>query len=158
MPATLLLGEFTRTLDERFRLSLPSELAESFPDSGDCILVKERSGCLSLWDAAAWQARHDADLELVKAKIQAGKLNERLGQVQRLGRLLSTRQRPVRLANRSRLIIPEGFREFLAVEPNNEVMIVGAAVCIEIWSPPAWLKYLERRLPSFRKLFDSLSS
>ena len=157
MPATLLFGEFARTLDDRFRLSLPAELVESLPDAGDCILVKERPGCLSLWDAAVWQARHDADLELVKAKIQAGKLNERLGQVQTLGRLLSTRQRPVRLANRSRLIIPEGFREFLGIEPNNEVMIVGAAICVEIWSPAAWLKYLERRLPGFRKLFNRLS-
>jgi MraZ protein len=64
----------------------------------------------------------------------------------------------VQLHHRSRLLIPEGFREFLGVEPNGDVLVVGAAVCIEIWHPPAWLKYLERRMPKFRRLFDRLSS
>jgi DNA-binding transcriptional regulator/RsmH inhibitor MraZ len=36
-------------------------------------------------------------------------------------------------------------------------MAVGAAVCIEIWRPAAWRAYLERRMPSFRKLFNELS-
>jgi MraZ protein len=61
------------------------------------------------------------------------------------------------LAGRGRLLIPEGFREFLAVESGGEVVVVGAAVCIEIWSPPAWLKYLEERMPKFRRLFEQLS-
>ena len=158
MPAPpLILGEFSRTLDDRYRLSLPGELAEAFGESGDSILAKERRGCLSLWDASVWQARLEANLELVRQKIGAGKLDNRLGQVQMLGRLLSTRHKPVRLTNRSRLVIPEGFREFLAVEPGGEVMLVGAAVCVEIWSPTAWLAYLQRRMPRFRRLFDELA-
>ena len=77
--------------------------------------------------------------------------------MQLLGRLLSTRHRTVQLAGKGRLLIPEGFREFLGVEPNGEVIILGAAVCIEIWQPAAWLKYLETRMPKFRRLFDQLS-
>ena len=63
----------------------------------------------------------------------------------------------MQLAGRGRLLIPEGFREFLGVEPNGEVQVVGAAVCIEFWQPAAWLSYLERRMPRFRRLFDQLS-
>jgi MraZ protein len=70
---------------------------------------------------------------------------------------LSTRHRPIQLAGRGRLVIPEGFRPFLGVEPGGEVQIIGAAVCIEIWSPAAWLKYLAGRMPRFRRLFDQLS-
>ena len=62
---------------------------------------------------------------------------------QRLGRLLSTRHRSVELGARGRLLIPEGFREFLGVEPGGEVLIVGAGVCIEIWNPAKWLGHLE---------------
>ena len=73
-------------------------------------------------------------------------------EVQRLGRLLSTRQRPVQLAGRGRLVVPEGFREFLGVEPGGEVMVVGAAVCVEIWNPEKWSHYVGEEMPAFRQL------
>ncbi len=153
-----LLGEFERTLDERFRVSIPSELAEPLiVDSADCLLAKERPGCLSLWSAADWQSRMDEGVELIKQKMRSGWLKDRLVEVQTFGRLLSTRHRAVQLAGRGRLLIPEGFREFLGVEPNGEVLVVGAAVCVEIWQPAVWVKYLERRIPKFRKLFDGLA-
>jgi MraZ protein len=155
----LILGEHQRRLDDRYRLSIPSEMSELLTDdAGDCILAKERPGCISLWSAPAWQTKLDDGVNLIKQKIQTGRLDGRIPQVQLLGRLLSTRHRIVQLANRSRLLIPEGFREFLGVEPNGEVVVVGAAVCIEIWNPPSWLKYLQRRMPKFRRLFDGLSS
>ena len=97
-------------------------------------------------------------MNLVRAKMQAGKLEGQLAQVQRLGRLLSTRHRAVELAGRGRLLIPEGFREFLRVQPGSEVIVIGAAVCIEIWSPAEWLKYLDAGMVKFRRLFDRLSS
>jgi MraZ protein len=84
-------------------------------------------------------------------------LEGKLGQVQLLGRLLSTRHKNVSLAGRGRLLIPEGFREFLRVEAGGDVQIVGAAVCVEIWNPKAWVDYLDGRMPKFRRLFDRLS-
>jgi MraZ protein len=70
--------------------------------------------------------------------------------------LLSTRHRPVQLAGRGRLVIPEGFREFLGVEPNGAVMIVGAAVCIEVWRPEAWHSQIGHEMPEFRGLLEKL--
>mgnify|MGYP003342634484 CR=1 FL=1 len=50
--ADLLIGEFARTLDDRFRLSLPPELVEPLSAAGSrMVLAKERFGCLSLWPA-----------------------------------------------------------------------------------------------------------
>src|SRR6185295_4474060 len=95
-PQELILGEFARTLDERHRLSIPAELIEpQLGDLSECILVKERPGCLSVWNAVAWQAQLDEGVELVKSKIRAGKLAGQLEQVQLLSRLLSTRHRTV---------------------------------------------------------------
>ena len=153
-----ILGEFSRRLDERFRLSIPSQLGDRLAgDSPDCILVKERSGCLSLWNASTWETKWEARLELVQRKMLLGDLDKQMDNIQMFGRLLSTRQKPVRLAGRGRLLIPEGFREFLRVEAEGEVMVVGAAVCIEIWNPTAWLEYLEARMPRFPRLFKHLS-
>lgn len=161
MPAgqQFILGEHPRILDDRFRLSIPTELADPLlSDGNDCCLAKERPGCLSLWNLAAWQQRLDAGVALVKSKMQAGRLEGRLDHVQQLGRLLSTRHETVQLAGRGRLLIPEGFREFLGVEAGGKVMVVGAAVCVELWNPPRWFTYLEEQMPSFRELFDNLAN
>jgi MraZ protein len=158
-PQEFILGEFPRSLDERHRLSLPVELVDPLvTGAADCILAKERPGCLSLWNAAAWQGKLDQAVELVKGKMRAGKLEGKLEEVQLLARLLSTRHKTVQLAGRGRLTIPDGFREFLQVEQGGEVIVVGAGVCVEIWSPRAWLGYLEARMPDFRQIIDQLSS
>jgi MraZ protein len=157
-PSQLILGESSRTLDERFRLTIPTELLEPLIADGErCILAKERPGCLSLWNATAWQEKLDAGVELVTSKIKAGRLEGRIEQVQLLGRLLSTRHREVQIGNRGRLLIPEGFREFLNLEPGGDALIVGAAVCVEIWNREAWLPYLDEQIPEFRQLLDDLS-
>ena len=155
---SLILGEFPRSLDERFRLSIPPELAQIITGKGsDCILAKERPGCLSLWNASDWRTKHDQDVALLEGKLQAGRLEGRQQQVQQLGRLLSTRHREVQLAGRGRLVIPEGFRESLGVEPGAEVMIVGAAVCVEIWNPTQWIAYLDESIPDYRSLMEELA-
>ena len=160
MPQTaeFLLGEYPRSLDDRYRISLPSEMQDVLPVGCECILAKERPGCLSLWRADTWQAKWDAGMDILRGKLRAGKLEGRWEEVQQLGRLLSTRHRNVLLAERGRLVIPEGFREFLAVDPGGDVMVVGAAVCIELWQPAAWHAFLGERMPEFRKLFDQLTS
>lgn len=153
-----ILGEHNRTLDDRYRLSIPGELSEKLASAGsELVLAKERPGCLSLWNAESWQAKHESEVRLIEEKMRAGKLENRLTNVQMLGRLLSTRHRNVSLAGRGRLLVPEGFREFLRVEPGGDLLVVGAAICIEIWNPSHWLKYLDRRMPRYRRLMDRLS-
>ena len=153
----LILGEFRRTVDERFRLSIPAELAEPLADgTTDCILAKERPGSLSLWSKTTWGNRLTDGVQVVKSKLQARRLESRTEDLQLLGRLLSTRHRDVQIAGRGRLLIPEGFREFLGVEPGGEVMVIGAAVCIEIWNPNDWISHLREKIPDFGKLLNDL--
>lgn len=156
---TFITGEQKRTVDERFRIALPTEMAEAVTDeAGETILAKERYGCLSLWRATDWQRRLSDGVGLIRQKIQAGRMEQRWGEVQRLGRLLSTRTTTVKLANRSRLLIPESYREFLDVPANQEVMIVGAAICVEIWNPKCWLEVLKQDMPEFGPLFQDLAN
>jgi MraZ protein len=158
-PSHLILGEYQRSIDDRYRLSLPPELMiGSFSETTSCILAKERPGALSLWPSATWQQKLDASINLVRAKIDAGKFENKVNDVQQLGRLLSTRHREVALAGRGRLVIPEGFRDFLGAEPGADVILVGAAICVEIWHPSAWVGYLAQRMPEFGTLLDTLSS
>ncbi|MER3414835.1 MAG: division/cell wall cluster transcriptional repressor MraZ [Gemmataceae bacterium] len=158
-PETFITGEYSRTLDERYRVALPSELYEALcPDGAEvCILAKEREGCLSLWHEQTWREKVQAGIDLVRQKIVAHRLEGKLAKIQQWGRLLSTRFRDVRLGDRGRLVIPEGFREFLGVEPGGEVILVGAVICVELWHPEKWRTYLRRKMPRFGLLFEELS-
>jgi MraZ protein len=104
-----------------------------------------------------WTRRLDAGVGLIKQKIEAGRMEQRWGDVQRLGRLLSTRHQEVCLARRSRLLIPEGFRQFLGVKAGGEVVIVGAVICVEIWNPLMWMDVLRDEMPEFGELFKDLT-
>ena len=150
-------GEFCRTVDDRYRLTLPDEFKEVFkPESGKCVIVKESPGYLSLWEESTWKQHHDTRVEMVMQRLNAGYLGQNMSDIQRFGRLLSTRYRHIQLADRARFLLPEGFREFLAVEPKKDVMIVGATFCIEIWNPQKWISYIEGDMPQFGSLLESL--
>ena len=159
MAQQLVFGEFTRKLDERYRLSLPPEFVETmFADAHDAVLVKEQTGALSIWNAPAWQKRYTEDLALLEQKFASGRLEQRRHDLQTLGRLLSTRHREVNLAGRARVLVPEGFREFLGAEPGDDVVLVGAAVCIEVWRKDAWQAHLQATIPDFTRLLESLTT
>ncbi len=97
-------------------------------------------------------------MDVVRSKLEAGLLTQRVGQLQDLGRLLSTRHKVVSLAARDRLVVPEGFRDFLGVEPGGDLLVVGAAVCVEIWQPAAWSAFVTSEMPEFRRRIDELTA
>ena len=152
----LIRGEFRRKLDERFRLSLPSEFVDLFPPKSDWVIVKERPGCVSIWEQKTWQENLDDHIDLIQKHLKLGHLHQKMSELQIFGRLLSTRYRPLQMAGRGRLVVPEGFREFLGVEAEKDAMIIGAATCIEIWHPQKWIQYVEKRIPKYQKLLDRL--
>jgi MraZ protein len=152
----MITGEFRRVYDDRHRIALPPELVEHVGVS--CVIAKEREGCLSLWETSVWEKKVGVGLELIEHKLKADVLHGELAKVQRLGRLLATLARPIRLGQRGRLLVPEGFRQFLGVEPNSEVLVIGAGICVEIWQPQSWQAYLRQDIENFNVLFKELAS
>ena len=37
-------------------------------------------------------------------------------------------------------------------------MVVGAAVCVELWQPAAWNTYVAGEMPAFRQRIDELTA
>jgi MraZ protein len=64
----------------------------------------------------------------------------------------------VSLAARDRLVVPEGFRDFLGVEPGGDLLVVGAAVCVELWRQDAWNAFVTSEMPEFRRRIDELTN
>ncbi len=158
LASTLILGEFVRRMDDRYRISLPRELVDRLLPEGqvDCVLAKEQDGALSLWSRPAWERHLASGIRVIEVKLNEGRLTGRTEQVQALARLLSSRFREVKLAGRGRLLVPEGFREFLGVKPNGECIVVGAGINIELWQPAAWRNYLKESLGKFNALVNEL--
>lgn len=155
--ATIIRGEYRRLFDDRYRIALPPELAEALGgDNADCVIAKEREGCLSLWTAKRWEGKVEPALRKLQADMDTGWFSHDPNKIQRFIRLLSTRSRPVQLGQRGRLLVPEGFREFLEVPAGSEVAVVGAGLCVEIWHPARWSVYLKEDLVNFNDLFAEL--
>ena len=155
---TFLTGEYQRAIDNRHRVTLPPELVSSIAnEESQTIVAKERYGCLSLWLPESWQQHVSSGMTVLQQKLETGRLQQRWPDVQRLGRLLSTRHLEVQLGNRSRLLIPETFRTFLGVQAGGDVVVVGAGVCVEVWNPEAWLTLLKQDMPEFDDLFRTLA-
>ena len=156
--ADLIFGEYRRLLDERFRLSLPSELIRSWGEGRtEAVLAKEKPGCVSLWQTESWEGGMESGLDVVRSRMEAGRLRDQMSLLQTFGRLMSTRHRRVHIAGRGRLALPEGFREFLGAEPGSELIVVGAAVCIEIWQTEAWRDCLKQEISQFSEILEQLS-
>ena len=153
----LITGEFSCKVDDRYRLTLPNEFKDVFkPEAGKCVIVKESPGHLSLWEESIWKQHHDKRVEMVLDRFNAGYLGQNMADLQRFGRLLSARYRHIQLADKARFLLPDGFREYLAVEPKQDAMIIGATFCIEIWNPQKWISYIEGDMPQFSDLLESL--
>ena len=56
-----------------------------------------------------------------------------------------------------RLLVPDEFRSFLGIGPNQDVMLVGAVICVEIWNVDAWIETLREDMPEFGPLFLQLT-
>lgn len=155
----VILGEFRRVFDDRYRIALPPEVILHLgSETAPAVLAKERDGCLSLWKPATWDKYYEKFMRNLANRVREEIYEARqIPEVQRVARLISTRAKPVQLGQRGRILIPEGFREFLGVETNAEVMIVGAGVCVEIWRPAAWLEHLKGELGDFNDLFRQIA-
>ena len=144
-------------VDGKSRLTLPEPLQSVVNAwSGSCRVVKERPGALSLWSRDSSDTAIDSAVSAALAKYEARKNQNLLDELMTLGRLRSTRETTAKLDGRARLTIPQTFREFLGVEPEGNVMVVAATVCIEIWRPEAWVAFVEERIADYRRLSESI--
>ena len=88
---SLVIGEFRRVYDDRYRIALPTECIEPLVgESEDAVLAKEREGCLSLWNAELWKMKVDAGVDVIKQKLRMPDNKIDLATLQRFCRLFST--------------------------------------------------------------------
>ncbi len=116
----MFLGEYTHTLDDKGRLTLPARWREELGD--EVVITRGLDPCLFVFPKSKFEviAREYDQLGLGKSDARA------------LSRFLFAKATSDALDKQGRIIIPQSLREFASI--NGEAVIAGANNRIEIWN------------------------
>jgi MraZ protein len=121
---TLFLGEFEHAIDERSRLAIPARFRPALEHG--LFIARGMDRCLVIYDIGTFQSVLD--------RVQ--KLNGWQVDARRLQRHFFSGAVEAHLDKLGRVVIPQFLRSFAQLE--NEVVIVGLADRIEVWSKSEW--------------------
>lgn len=135
-------GTSTHTLDEKGRLIVPKRFMDEIPPKdAQFTLTAGLDGCLLLMDRASWLEaveRFSADVFIDSA-------------TRAVRRIFLGHAEAVELDKSNRVLVNEPLRAFAGLQPNADVVLVGAGSSIELWNPQHWEGALTeaRRLQTF---------
>lgn len=120
----MLIGRYEHSLDDKGRLTLPSEYAGEI--TAGVVLTRGLEDCIYLFPQAEFEKLSLRVRELSFTDAKARKLRRQL--FPQAHALVPDRQR--------RVLIPAWLREHAAI--TDKVLIAGMDVYVELWSPEAW--------------------
>jgi len=126
----MLIGEYTHTLDEKRRLSLPSKFRKEIGKK--VVITKGLEGCLFVYSTKQW--------EKVTSKLtmlSLGQANTRDFNRYMLGSAVETDVDPI-----GRILVPDFLKYFANLQ--SKVSLIGVHDRIEIWNEKAWTNYKGR--------------
>ena len=122
----MFLGEYERSLDDKSRLALPSELRARLGPGA--VLTRSFDNCLCIYPAARWEALARAVDDLPQVRYEA----------RVLARSLFGGAVPCEFDRQGRMIIPAFLREHAGFTLHDDIVVVGLYSRIEIWSRETW--------------------
>jgi MraZ protein len=123
-PPTLFLGEFDHSIDDKSRLAVPARFRAALQDG--LVITRGLDRCLVLWDTESWRSQ----AERVRT------LNQWQSDARRLQRHFFSGAVSAQPDKLGRVVIPQFLRDYAQLE--NEVVVVGLADRIEVWSRAEW--------------------
>ena len=123
-PPSLFLGEFEHSIDDKSRLAVPARFRPALEDG--LVITRGLDRCLVIWDSESWRAQ----AERVRT------LNPWQGDARRMQRHFFSGAVPAQPDKLGRIVIPQFLRTYAQLE--TEVVVVGLADRIEVWSKNEW--------------------
>lgn len=127
MENSMFIGEYSHTIDEKSRLSIPIKFRPELTEGA--VITRGLDNCLFLFTRAEWQklAEKLASLPFSQANTRA------------FARLMLAGAMDVTLDKQGRIILPDYLREFAGLK--KQVVITGLYNRLEIWEAQTWAKY-----------------
>lgn len=118
------MGEYNHTIDTKGRLIIPSKFREALGD--EFVVTKGLDGCLFVYDNQEWSAFEE--------KLKALPLMNK--ESRKFVRFFLAGAANVEVDKQGRILLQSVLREFAKLD--KEVVLVGVANRIEIWSREKW--------------------
>ncbi len=125
----MLIGEYTHSIDQKNRLSVPSKFRKELGKT--VVATKGLDQCLFLYSVEAWKIEAD---KLVRLSI--GRSENRS-----FVRNMIAGATDLEIDSLGRILLPDYLKKYANV--SNEAVIVGLYSRVEIWKPEIWNKYAE---------------
>ncbi len=140
----MFIGEFTHTLDEKKRLSLPSKFRKEL--GSKVIVTYGLDNCLFMFTPSEW--------EVIAAKL--GNLSMGNPDSRAFNRIMLGGAIELEVDSAGRILLPDFLRDYTGLIGGTEKKLVFTGVYskIEIWEEKKWKSYKENVL----KQADSLAS
>jgi MraZ protein len=129
----LLVGEYRLNLDDKGRLSVPAVLRHTLrelyaPDDTTLVVTRYFENCLVAYPKAIWL---DIQTQLLELPNDAPS--------RAFMRQFCASASVCNLDRQGRLLIPPKLRQYADI--NGEVLVIGVARKLELWSPSRWEAY-----------------
>ena len=122
----MFLGQYTYTLDDKGRLTIPSRFREEL--SGRVVVTRGLDRCLSVYPTDVWRE--------IAQKVTALPITNPRGRS--LRRIFFADAIDAELDKQGRILIPDRLRTIGDLELSSEVTIIGLDSFIELWNPDRW--------------------
>ncbi|MCD7724383.1 MAG: division/cell wall cluster transcriptional repressor MraZ [Clostridiales bacterium] len=116
----MFMGEYNHTIDGKGRLIIPSKFREALGDT--FVVTKGLDGCLFVYDTEEWSAFEE--------KLKSLPITNK--EARQFVRFFLAGAAEVEVDKQGRILVPNVLREF--AELNKDVVLIGVASRIEIWS------------------------
>ena len=117
-------GKYNHTIDTKGRLIVPSKFRDLLGD--EFVVTKGADGCLVVYDNNGWKAFEET--------LQEMPMNRK--DVRQVARFFLAGAADGEVDKQGRILIPTDLRDYAGLE--KEVVLIGMADKIEIWSKDRW--------------------
>lgn len=126
----MFLGEFSHTLDNKGRLTVPAKFRDEL--ASGLVITRGIDRCLSVYPRPVWDelAERISRLPLTQSTAR------------NFGRLMFSGAADFIPDRQGRVLIPQGLREYARL--NNDAIIIGLYDRLEIWNPEDWTNVKEK--------------
>ena len=123
MVRKMFMGEYNHTIDTKGRLIVPAKFREELGDM--FVITKGLDGCLCVYTNDEWAAFEE--------KLRSLPVNKN---ARKMTRFFMAGASTCEVDKQGRILVPAVLREFAELE--KEVVLVGVASRVEIWSKDKW--------------------
>ena len=122
----MFMGEYNHTIDAKGRLIVPSKFRKTLGDT--FVVTKGLDGCLFVYDNEEWG--------VFEEKLKSLPITNK--EARQFVRFFLAGAAEVEVDKQGRILVPNVLREF--AELNKDVVLIGVASRIEIWSKEKWME------------------